>query len=94
MTTNKHDFRVGDVVSITGTVLQANDDVLDIEGTNKVECVWASNAVLVERPQPKVSVELTFDQLDDLCIEAVTGPLRHLYDTFIAAREEALSALD
>lgn len=94
MTTNKHDFRVGDVVSITGTVLQAHDDVLDIEGTNKLECVWVSNAVLVERPEPKISMELTRRQWENLAHLASAYGLGGATTQAADLIRETLDALD
>lgn len=72
MTTN--DFRVGDIVSVTGTVTWVGSMALDIDTDGGTDCIFAHNAVLVERPEPKYSVELTYDQLDRLCERTVNIP--------------------
>lgn len=91
--TNKHDFRVGDTVSVSFTV----ESELDSDGEYHLEPThgWTYYAnpedmTLVERPQPKVAVELTFDELNELCLKtAILGWDDSLYQALCTARHKA-----
>ena len=55
--------QVGDKIRVEGIVTHVNMHTLSIStpsGDN--ECVWTVNAELVERPEPKITIELTVGQ--------------------------------
>lgn len=89
-----HDFRIGDIVSVSFKI----ESELDADGeyhlapTNAGRSYYASpeDMTLVEHPQPKVAVELTYDELNDLCIKtAILGWDDPLYQALCAARHKA-----
>ena len=98
--TNNDGFLVGDKVSYEGIVTAVTPTTVSVSKTgekfgNAEECLWSSNITLVERPQPKVAVELTYEQLDRLCVQHVDVRNEDpLYVALCAARQKAAEALD
>lgn len=77
--------QVGDKIRVEGIVTHVNMHTLSIStpsGDN--ECVWIVNAELVERPKPKITIELTVEQAR--CIASCAEYSGIAVETMAAAR--------
>lgn len=87
------DIRIGDVVNWNneGVVAGVCDDPDFVYVRFGVDTYFLRKSALelVERPVTKVAVELTYDQLDELCFKTAVGSPSELYQTLNAARDVA-----